>query len=73
MEQLCTLFVGLLQIEIIRLVDECQNLDALLGIGPLCTQIGTELPLQGLLLDLILGMEVRPPCGGVLPPSRSFA
>jgi hypothetical protein len=53
MEQLCTLFVGLFQIEIIGSVRQFQDLDALLEIGSIRSQMGTDLPLQGLLLGLI--------------------
>ena len=42
------------------MVGECQNLNALLERGPIGSQMGVDLPLQGLLLGRILGMEVGP-------------
>ena len=52
--------MGLFQVEIICSVRQFENLDALLEIGPIGSEMGTDLPLQGLLLGLILGMEVGP-------------
>ena len=52
--------MGLFQIEIIGSVCQFEHLDALLDIGPIRSQMGTDLPLQGLLSGLISGLEVGP-------------
>ena len=60
MEQLCTLVVGLFQVEIIGPVCQFKDLDALLEISSIRSEMGTDLPLQGLLLDLISALEIGP-------------
>jgi hypothetical protein len=56
MEEFGPLVVGLSHVEVVSFVRQFQNLDAVLEIGPIGSQMDTDLPLQGLLVAFILGV-----------------
>jgi hypothetical protein len=56
LEEVGPLVVGLSHVEVVGFVCQLQNLDTVLEIGPIGSEMGTALPLQGLLVAFILGV-----------------